>query len=125
MTCFDCKKLHPICKANCCGIVPFPKSIYYANQDKMNRQPIDTMIVESDIIPITNDGHCVFLNEDLSCNIYDQRPDVCRKYGDESHPMLCCPVLDKHGRERSRQGKRMIERQNNKYFKKHKLNVLQ
>lgn len=116
MTCFDCKKMHSKCGAKCCGNVPIPKEIYYANESKIIRKPHDTIDLKDCILPISDDGNCVYLNRDLSCNIYSDRPNICRKFGDESHPMLCCPVLDKNGKERCRQSKRKIERQTTKYF---------
>lgn len=65
---------------------------------------IETMIGKSKegkvIIPITSDLLCPFLKKDLGCAIYEDRPEVCRKYGDETHPMLCCPMQDKDGNAR-------------------------
>src|ERR1700759_2775322 len=122
MSCFDCKKMHPKCKAQCCGIVPIPKEIYKNNQENIIRTPHQIIENEETFIPLTKDSYCVFLNEDLSCNIYEERPDICRKFGDESHPMLCCPVLDKNGNERCRQNRREIERQNKKFM--NKLNII-
>jgi Fe-S-cluster containining protein len=116
--CFDCKKIHPKCKAACCGVVPIPRDIYFANQDKIVREPKETIDLGDIVISHTDDLYCVFLNSDLSCNIYDQRPLICRKFGDESHPMMCCSFMDKDGRERSRQAKRRIERQSEKFINK-------
>jgi len=123
MSCFDCKKMHPKCKAHCCGIVPIPKEIYNSNKDKIVRPPHELIEDADCYIPLTADALCVFLDGDLNCNIYENRPDVCRKFGDESHPMLFCPVLDKNGRERSRQNRRAVERQTSKYLSK--LQVIQ
>lgn len=122
MSCFDCKKMHHKCKAKCCGVVPIPKEIYEINKEKIVRKASELIDADDCVIPITSDFYCVFLNEDLSCNIYEQRPDVCRKFGDESHPMLFCPVLDKSGNERCRQSRRRIERETNKYISKLKIN---
>lgn len=119
---FDCKKMHPKCQAQCCGVVPIPKEIYEKHKDKVNRKPTKLMEHEGNIIPLTEDFLCPFLDGDLSCKIYEDRPDVCRKFGDESHPMLFCPHLDKNGKERSRQSKREIERNSSKYM--HKLKVI-
>ena len=108
--------MHPKCKAACCGIVPIPKHIYEANWKEKITEPDEILETEDAYIPITKTGKCVFLKKDLSCNIYENRPDICKKFGDESHPMLCCPVADKNGKERSRQDKRRIERKANKCF---------
>ncbi len=51
----------------------------------------------------TEDLHCISLDRDTrECLIYKERPDLCRKFGDESHPMLCCPWLTKEGVRRRR-----------------------
>ena len=118
MSCFDCKKMHPKCKAHCCGIVPIPKDVYSRNFHKIVRPPHDFVDAGESIIPLTSDAYCPFLTEGLDCNIYDDRPDVCRKFGNESHPMLFCPHLDKNGKERSRQNRRQVERQTEKYMSK-------
>lgn len=110
--------MHTKCGAQCCGSVPLPKDIYSENQDKIVRQPTEHLDLGEAILPITSDNHCVFLKEDLSCNIYDNRPEICRKFGNESHPMLCCAFLNKKGQERSRQNRRKIERDASKYISK-------
>lgn len=121
MSCFDCKKMHSKCGAQCCGIVPIPKETYNNNLDKISRQPHEVLDHEDHVIPLTKDGHCPFLSEDLTCNIYEDRPSVCRKFGDESHPMLFCPYLDKNGKERSRQARRKLEKETSKYMSKLKI----
>lgn len=120
---FDCKKMHPKCKAQCCGVVPMPKELYEKHKDKINRVPNEILNHEGNVIPITADAYCPFLSDDLQCNIYDDRPEICRKFGDETHPMLFCPHLDKNGNERSRQSRRQVERSSSKYMSK--LRVLQ
>jgi len=115
--------MHPKCKAQCCGIVPIPKEIYNSNKDKIVRHPHEVLDQGDTVIPLTQDAYCVFLTSGLDCNIYENRPEVCRKFGDESHPMLFCPHLDKNGKERCRQNRRAIERQTEKYMSK--LQVLQ
>jgi Fe-S-cluster containining protein len=67
---------------------------------------------------LTEDRRCVFLNDDLSCNVYEDRPWVCKKYGDESCSFMTCPFQSKEGRIRSRQERRKIERENLSDFKK-------
>jgi Fe-S-cluster containining protein len=102
-------------------VVPIPLVIWGKNQHNINRQPIETKkiyctnketkVKQTCILPITKDYLCPFLKDDLSCAIYNDRPDVCRKYGDESHPMLCCPMQHADGTERSEEeiSKRLIE----------------
>lgn len=118
MSCFDCKNMHHKCKAECCGVFPISKELYEKNQHKIVRKPHDVIDADGHVIPCTVDSYCIFLNEDLYCNIYEDRPSVCRQFGDESHPMLCCPVLDKNGKERSRQNRRHIEKQTRNHMSK-------
>lgn len=122
---FDCFKLHSKCKAMCCKAAPIEKEIWDRNQDKIVRpvedkleflgvDPIEQRKNLAMVLPITKDAYCPFLNQDLSCNIYDDRPSVCRKYGSEAHPCLVCPFQDKTGRVRSRQENRGLLRQADK-----------
>lgn len=119
-TTFQCSKFHEKCKAFCCKNAPIEKEIYERNQHKSVRQVkkilefigIDRESNEKQtlVLPYTTDSYCTFLNEDLSCNIYDDRPHVCKKYGTESSKCLRCPYQDKDGRTRSRQERRKILR---------------
>lgn len=117
MTCFDCKKMHSKCQANCCSMISIPKDLYEDKKDKIVTQP-DKVINSFDnhVLPITPNQSCIFLNEDFSCNIYEDRPSVCREFGNETHPMLYCPFLDKDGNERSRQNRRLIQQKSHKYI---------
>jgi Fe-S-cluster containining protein len=67
-------------------------------------------IMEGDVLPITKTLKCCFLNEDLSCNIYDDRPDICKEYGKENDIQLTCAYQNKDGKANSKQVRRMIER---------------
>ena len=123
---FNCKNHHSKCKAGCCGIVPMSKERWDRNQDKIVTSPIKVeypgwtgkmetkdkreWVMEGEVLPITETLKCCFLNEDLSCNIYEDRPDICREFGSEDHLQLSCPYQNKDGKDRSRQAKRMIER---------------
>lgn len=118
---FDCKKMHPKCKAQCCGVVPIPEKIYNNNKHKIVTQPIEMLSLNETFIPITKDSNCVFLNGDLSCNIYEDRPEICRKFGDESHPMLCCPYLHSSGKERTEKERRKIEKNINTFANKFRI----
>lgn len=124
----DCKKCHLKCKASCCGITPIPRQIFESNKDKIvtepqeviydcgppipktKEEPIDLLTSEEVAIPITETGRCCFLNKDLSCNIYEDRPNVCRRFGDESHINLTCLFMSQDGRIRTRQETRSLYR---------------
>lgn len=126
----DCKKCHIKCKAECCGVCPIPSKIYDTHLDKivnepesikrlmlheiLSEKPLSSSLCSEKIeyvMPVTKNLKCPFLNQDYSCNIYEDRPPVCRKFGDESHPFLTCRWLSKDNKERSRQERRMIERE--------------
>jgi len=51
----------------------------------------------------TVDEHdCPFLSrESRRCRIYSKRPFICRKFGDESDELMCCPHIEKNGKVRS------------------------
>jgi hypothetical protein len=120
MSKFDCKIFHDKCHAMCCKCVPIEKEIYDRNQHNLVQKPekiiefVGTDSLEdkqvSLVLPITEDGYCPFLGEDLLCNIQDDKPSVCKKYGSEKLPCLRCPYQDKDGRKRSRQESRKILR---------------
>ena len=61
---------------DCCGPVPFSKSEWEAIKDKRGWD-----INKGIMCPYANSG----------CDIYDQRPLICRIFGAADHPMLKCP----------------------------------
>lgn len=107
---FECKKYHCKCEALCCGVVPIPAPIWQRNQHKLQRpvKEIHKVYYAPEyenrrriaILPVMDDFKCPFLTQDLSCAIYDDRPEVCRKFGDESHQLLKCPMQHKDGTPR-------------------------
>ncbi|KKM85292.1 hypothetical protein LCGC14_1290630 [marine sediment metagenome] len=103
---FECKKYHGTCKGMCCGVVPLPRILWQNKQHAIQR-PVKSLIKgtaghgpRNIVIPITEDHYCPFLKKDLSCAIYEDRPEICRKYGDESHELMCCPMQHKDGTPR-------------------------
>lgn len=112
----DCEKCLKICSAACCGLVAIPQDVLLRNKHKLKRQ-----IIVSDGIfgPIgrTADGICPFLNAELKCEIYADRPDVCRKFGDGSEPFLDCEYMDKDGDIRSEDERKAIVQAREDYTK--------
>lgn len=109
---FECKKYHPCCKARCCGIVPIPVGTWQKNQHNIQKEVKETHKVyvtdqeneqHTAILPLTEDGLCPFLTEELKCAIYKDRPKVCQQFGDESHWALRCPMQYKDGTPRSKE----------------------
>lgn len=87
------------CQANCCGPVPIPNEDWKRLRFKKKRAIYMLMedVFPGVVIPLGFDAHCVFLTHDFRCAIYDQRPEVCRQFGDrkETHPLLQCPFSKK------------------------------
>lgn len=73
------------CKAHCCYNVPFENGELEAYADKIVNPVIDRMEVLGAVVPLTSDStktnKCPFLRTDYKCNIYENRPDICRKFG--------------------------------------------
>jgi Fe-S-cluster containining protein len=114
MNCDQCLKE---CKAACCGCFPIPKELYEKNKDKIV-SPIKELPIGDDIMLITEYLSCAFLTKDFKCNIYNERPEICRKFGDETHLCLICSYQDKDGNIRSRQMRRKILREQEKNSKR-------
>jgi len=124
MSGFNCSEFLDECHACCCGVLPFERDLYNANEAKIVNKPVK--IEEHNeidpfdnkakdfIIPITKNMKCCFLKDDNQCAIYKDRPKVCQVYGDESIASLSCYWQDKEGKKRSRQGKRLLERNSKK-----------
>lgn len=62
------------------------------------------------LVPVTETGKCCFLKDDLSCVIHDDLPSLCRKFGDETHPMMTCAWQTKDGKERNPKDRDKINR---------------
>lgn len=101
MTCFDCKKFVPKkCKADCCGPVPIPNDVYERNMFHRIGEVDELFQGPGWVIPFPKgeDLKCVFLRPDFQCNIYEDRPDVCRQFGFVEE--LQCPYQTKEGVQR-------------------------
>lgn len=60
------------------------------------------------VIPITENGKCPFLQSDYGCAIYNDRPAICKKYGDETHPFMTCSYQTKDGEARPEKERKKI-----------------
>lgn len=126
---FECKKHHPTCKARCCGIVPIPVPTWQKNQHNLQKEVKEKHkvyatgqdnIKQTCILPITEDALCPFLKKDLSCAIYEDRPKVCKQFGDESHWALRCPMQHKDGSPRSPEDQIELSTKVNEWMEKNK-----
>lgn len=114
----NCAKCILKCKADCCrGPVPMPKEFVESHQ------PIRPIVGVYDlgngmVAPVAIEelpdgkkgGVCPFLGFDNKCSVYNDRPFVCKKFGDESSDFMTCSFQSADGRIRSRQERRHIER---------------
>lgn len=114
---FECSRLHAKCKAMCCCVSPIDRDVWERNKHKALR-PIEKLLDMDGpfeaVLPVTADAMCTFLTQELRCSIYEDRPRLCKKYGDDSSPCMKCPFQDKEGRLRSRQETRKILRDSSK-----------
>lgn len=112
MSCPNCQVFKPKCKSSCCGPVPMERVMFNKNFNLVKR-PFELMDLEDNmVIPITEDLTCVFLDPELNCSIYNDRPEVCRKFGDETHIHMTCPYQTKSGEARSnRETKKLMDKQ--------------
>lgn len=116
---FDCKKCHARCEAKCCKSFPMPRDVYERNRHRMVRNvTAEAKWGDKLITPTTTSGYCPFLTPDLRCNIYNDRPPICRDYGSEEKPHLRCPWQASDGRIRPRGEMRQIKHEHLKAHKK-------
>lgn len=114
---FNCSQCLSKCKAQCCMAYCIPEKIYDRNKHKIVREVfLEIRYTNGFIMPNTTDKMCPFLNYDLSCNIYDDRPEKCQTFGSESGKDseesldTSCAYQDSTGRIRRRQEHRLMEK---------------
>lgn len=97
------------CKADCCGPIPFPIDIFEKNKHLIKKEYLFSDEIENippqffifakrmkgHVIPFTDDLTCVFLDDEYKCSIYDDRPVICKIYGECRE--LKCPHKRKWG----------------------------
>ena len=113
MNCSDCLIR---CRAGCCGMVPLPPDLF--RKHPAQREVVEEIPFKGAVIARTKDNYCPFLTKDFKCSIYEDRPWICKKFGDETAPLMTCCYQDKDGRIRSRQERRQLERKINKILDK-------
>lgn len=73
------------CSACCCYNVPFEKNELERFHDRVVTPIIYSIPLGMARLPFTDNdlmkNKCPFLRKDLKCNIYDNRPEVCRLMG--------------------------------------------
>lgn len=94
------------CHAACCGLVPIPRETIEKHLGDM-QGPFDKILFINgqDIVVKQRTATCAFLTSDYKCAIYDDRPEICRIFGNRSNnPLLKCSYL----RQISKAENRMI-----------------
>ena len=81
-----------ICKADCCGPIPFYKKFLRKNKKRIVILSYEEIPFYDDmIIPVTHDASCIFLTNKYKCNIYNDRPKICKSFADSQYRYLRCP----------------------------------
>ena len=103
-------KCLPDC-GKCCIMVPIPKQVFLKHRDNCQVEPVAVRDIGTEVVPDTEDHRCAFLNrETKQCTIYDDRPEMCRRFGTEDSPDLVCSYVRPTGQPRSRAERRRIQR---------------
>lgn len=85
------------CKAQCCYNIPFENN----ELERFHHKIVNPVLA---IVPICNlhltmtsekleENKCPFLRQDGKCNIYENRPEICRMFGETER--LPCKYLKK------------------------------
>lgn len=96
-----------VCHAKCCNSVPFANNELTKYADKIVNPVVDMMPLGHAILPFTVpvidhqdlilnsmlNNKCPFLRKDYRCNIYENRPEVCRLFGEI--PKMPCDLRKK------------------------------
>ena len=74
------------CNACCCYNIPFEADELERFRDRIVNPVLFTLPQGTATVAFTNEkpalNRCPFLRRDFRCNIYEHRPDVCRKFGE-------------------------------------------
>lgn len=90
------------CQARCCYSVALPADMYAKFADKIVRKPMAVVRAYGDTVqPIQSSENqkfgmhaCPWLTADNRCNIYEERPAICRLWEhSELSPLLGCTDL--------------------------------
>ncbi len=107
----DCSKCPK--PGDCCGLFPMDKNLVEKNKDKFQVKPEKIIETENRVVVLTKDLLCVFLNRKIGkCEIYNQRPEVCKLYGISDDKRLRCPYFKRSGNRRSPGSQKQVEKYN-------------
>lgn len=91
------------CRAHCCYNVPLPVGFKDAHADMVvntiigSSMPIDGRedLPPSELFMTDTDfskNKCPFLRKDCKCNVYEDRPKICRIFWEDDDPLLKCKL---------------------------------
>jgi len=89
----------------CCAPIPFPNSFLVKHRDKLQQDSSQRFkhkvrgTSEQLWVIITPNLKCPFWNPEIGCAVYDDRPDICRKFGEVEK--LPCPYFRMDGTRRT------------------------
>ena len=92
----------------CCSFVFILKETYEKHKDKFQKPVKVVYQVGNEVGIITFDRACAFLTDDKRCAIYEDRPEVCKQFGETKQ--IPCPYLKPNGNPRSQADKKKILR---------------
>ena len=87
---FKCKNC-----GRCCGPFPMERKFIEQHKDKIQTTPIQVHDIGGGLVVLeTISLKCVFLSEKFRCEIYADRPKICRMFGTglTNEPLLKCPL---------------------------------
>lgn len=121
----DCSKAVPhLCQGNCCRYVPLPKDLVKNNWHLKQREVYALYLhSENEVMAITEDLRCLFLDKDYRCVVYKDRPYVCRVYGCGGADCLSCPYLNPDGSMREAKDSKRLADGNEKNLDKIVTNI--
>lgn len=84
------------CHAACCGIVPIPRETFEKHVgDVQGPYNVINAIDGQVVVMAAGKPVCAFLTPEFRCAIYEDRPEICRRFGNGDHPLLKCRFLCK------------------------------
>ena len=120
---FDCSKCVPKkCQADCCIYVPLPKKVWKKYKHLVQQETIplnwDDGIIRFDqedsknVLPLTENMRCPFLDKNYKCVIYENRPFICRIFGVSTARGLQCYYMKSDGTKRGKKDREKLCKEN-------------
>jgi len=103
----DCSKCPD--RGCCCGVFMMSKELVNKHRDKFQVKQFQVLEDKDSITIVTDDLGCIFLNRKTRrCEIYEDRPEICRLYGMSKDKKLQCAYFKPSGNPRSEASKKQV-----------------